>query len=205
MTSCRHSYHKSSPIDNVNSQIQDQQEWPRHTNERTSFQVASSWRPEYDVRSDVAMVYGITPGNISFEERVASWRGRGYRVHFMTGISWGNYEEYFTGKFDGKTHYEDSQRDRDGNIIWHSGKIPYVVPSTTYLDYIKSLVKRAVDAGVSAIHLEEPELWARAGYSDTFKKKWEGFYKTPWVAQHKSPEATFMSSKLKSKIYVDAL
>lgn len=178
------------------------QSWPENTAEKTTFQSAAPWRAEYDTRADVAMVYGIDP---AFEERVTGWRSRGYQVHFMTGISWGRYEDYFTGAFDGQTHYEDSQVDREGNIIWHSGKIPYVVPSPAYLVYIKSLVKRAVDAGVTAIHLEEPELWARAGYSEGFKREWQRFYGTPWVAQHTSPEATYLSAKLKSNLYLNAL
>jgi len=178
------------------------QSWPGHSAEKTTFQSAAPWRAEYDTRADVAMVYGI---DSAFEERVAGWRDRGYKVHFMTGISWGRYEDYFTGVFDGQTHYEDSQVDQEGNIIWHSGKIPYVVPSPPYLTYIKSLVKRAIDAGVSAIHLEEPELWARAGYSEGFKREWQRFYGTPWVAQHTSPEATYLSAKLKSNLYLNAL
>ena len=31
-------------------------------------------------------------------------------------------------------------------------------------------VKRVIDAGVDAIFMEEPEFWARAGYSESFKK-----------------------------------
>ena len=181
------------------------QPFPAHTAEKTTFQSAAPWRAEYDIRADVAMVYGIESGDLTFEEKVESWRSKGYKVHFMTGISWGNYDDYFKGVFDGETHYEDSQVDRDGNVIWHSGDIPYVVPSPAYLTYIKSLVKRAIDAGVSAIHMEEPELWARAGYSEGFKKEWQRFYGTSWVAQHSSPEATYMSSKLKSHLYLNAL
>lgn len=172
--------------------------------EKTLFQSAAPWRADYDIRSDVAIVYGAGSG---FEERVAGWLNKGYKVHFMTGISWGRYQDYFSGVFDGKTHYEDSQVDRHGNILWHGGgtEIPYVVPSPSYITYIKTLVKRAIDAGVSAIHLEEPELWARAGYSEGFKKEWERYYGTPWVAQHTSPDATYQSSKLKSHLYLNAL
>ncbi len=180
------------------------QTWPQHETEKTVFQSAAPWRAEYDIRADVAMVYGVNSG---FEERVAGWRDRGYRVHLMTGISWGTYGDYFSGTFDGKTHYEDSQVDRDSNIVWHGGgrEIPYTVPSPTYLAYIKSLVKRAIDAGVEAIHLEEPEFWARSGYSEGFKSEWKKYYGTPWVAQHTSPDATYQSSKLKSHLYLNAL
>ncbi|RYZ45324.1 MAG: hypothetical protein EOO14_25880, partial [Chitinophagaceae bacterium] len=66
-------------------------------------------------------------------------------------------------------------------------------------------VKRAIDAGVTGIHLEEPEFWARAGYSESFKKEWQQYYGSPWKPQHESPEATYLSSKLKYHLYYRAL
>jgi len=33
----------------------------------------------------------------------------------------------------------------------------------------ESIIKRVIDAGIDAIYLEEPEFWARAGYSESFK------------------------------------
>lgn len=37
--------------------------------EKTSFQIAAPWRPEYDVRSDIAIVYGM---DTIFNESVKS-------------------------------------------------------------------------------------------------------------------------------------
>ena len=54
--------------------------------ERTCFQTASPWKPEIDIKSDVAIVYGV---NESLAERMSGWRQRGYRIHLMTGIAWG--------------------------------------------------------------------------------------------------------------------
>ena len=54
--------------------------------EKTSFQVAAPWNAAYDVRSDIAIVYGM---DSTFAERVKSYRDRGYNVQFMTGIAWG--------------------------------------------------------------------------------------------------------------------
>ncbi|MBS7564097.1 hypothetical protein KHS38_06730 [Mucilaginibacter sp. Bleaf8] len=172
---------------------------------KTSFQSADGWDASYDIRSDVAMVYGINDAGGNFEGRVKSWRDHGYNVQFMTGIAWGQYQDYFTGKFDGKTHWEDSQVQMNGDTIWHGKWVPYVVPSPSYLTYIKSHVKRAIDAGVTAIYLEEPEYWARAGYSESFKKEWAKYYSSAWMPQHESPEATYLSSKLKYHLYYNAL
>jgi len=53
--------------------------------------------------------------------------------------------------------------------------------------------------------MEEPEFWARAGYSDAFKREWEQYYGFPWRPQHESPENTWLSNKLKYELYYRAL
>lgn len=172
--------------------------------EKTSFQVSEPWRPEYDVRSDIAMVYGM---DSTFTERVKGYRQHGYNVQFMTGIAWGNYQDYFTGKWDGKAHEEEEgQVERNGNHIGHGKGIPYIVPTDNYIAYFKTnIIKKVIDAGITAIYLEEPEFWARAGYSEAFKKEWQKYYGFAWMPQHESPEATYLSSKLKYHLYFHAL
>jgi hypothetical protein len=178
------------------------QQTPLPSRERTSFQTADPWKPDYDVRSDIAMVYGVTN---DFEERVKGYRDQGYNVQFMTGIAWGEYQDYFLGKYDGKMHLDEGQKQRNGDTIWHGHYVPYIVPTANYLGYMKSLIKRVIDAGITAIYLEEPEFWARAGYSESFKTEWQKYYGFPWMAQHESPEATYLSSKLKYHLYYNAL
>jgi len=171
--------------------------------DKTCFQTAGPWRPEVDFHSDVAIVYGV---NASFEQRMAGWRQQGYGLHFMTGAAWGDYADYFQGRFDGRTHLQDGQVDQQGDIIWHDkGVVPYIVPSLTFVAYLKSLVKTAMDQGVDAVHLEEPEFWARAGYSEAFKKEWQTYYHEPWQAPHTSADAAWRSSKLKYHLYQRAL
>ena len=175
--------------------------------EKTAFQTSSPWRPEIDVRSDIAIVYGAGDrAGMTFEERVKSWRDRGYQTDFMTGIAWGNYEDYFTGKWDGKNHFGDGQVQRNGDTIWHGRNVPYVVPTPTFIEYIKTaVVKKVIDAGIINIFLEEPEFWARAGYSAPFKAEWQKYYGFPWRAQHESPENTYLSNKLKYQLYFNAI
>lgn len=64
--------------------------------EKTAFQTNSPWKDVTDNRADVAIIYDTNdaPG-MSFEERVESWRSKGYKTHFMTGIAWGSYQEYW--------------------------------------------------------------------------------------------------------------
>lgn len=172
---------------------------------KTVFQVSDAWSPAYDVRADAAIVYGIHDAGGNFKERAKSWKDNGYTIQFMTGIAWGQYKDYFKGQYDGKEHFDEGQKMKNGEIIWHGQDVPYTVPTAGYVDYIKTLVKEAIDAGSTAIYLEEPEFWARAGYSDAFKKEWQKFYNSPWQAQDESPEATYLSSKLKYDLYFNAL
>lgn len=175
--------------------------------EKTTFQTSGQWKPVTDVRSDVAIVYGVNdrPG-MTFEQRVQSWRDRGYTVHFMTGIAWGGYQDYFTGKWDGINHLGEGQVTAQGDTIWHGRLVPYLVPTTSFIKYMNEKhIKRVIDAGIDAIYLEEPEFWARAGYSAAFKTEWQKYYGFPWRAPHESPENTYLSNKLKYQLYYNAL
>ncbi|MDE6402236.1 MAG: hypothetical protein K2K86_00330, partial [Muribaculaceae bacterium] len=180
---------------------------------KTTFQTSREWRPTIDNRADAVMVYGVggNPSDprrrgVSFEDRVKSWRDRGYTVHFMTGIAWGEYQDYFTGDWDGQWHLDEGQVTQRGDTIWHGHMVPYIVPSHNFLNYLKERhIKRVIDAGIDAIFMEEPEFWARSGYSDAFKREWKEYYGTEWRPQHESPEATYMANKLKYHLYYRAL
>ena len=179
---------------------------------KTVFQTSHPWKPSIDNRADAAIVYGVggNPSDkskrVSFEERVKSWQDRGYKTHFMTGIAWGEYQDYFTGKWDGKWHLDEGQVTRQGDTIWHGHLIPYIVPTENFIKYMKEAqIKRVIDAGIDAIYLEEPEFWARAGYSDAFKREWKKYYGFDWRPQHESPENTYLSNKLKYQLYYNAL
>jgi hypothetical protein len=178
--------------------------------EKTVFQTSNPWKPVTDVRSDVAIVYSVKEhhgkGSMTFEQRVQSWRDKGYKTHFMTGIAWGEYQDYFTGKWDGQWHLDEGQVTQKGDTLWHGRLVPYIVPSMNFIKYMKEVViKRAIDAGIDAIFLEEPEFWARSGYSTAFKKEWKEYYGFDWRPQHESPENTYLSNKLKYHLYYRAL
>ena len=182
------------------------------SNDKTTFQTSRAWNPYIDNRGDEVIVYG-TGGNPSdpeghtpFEERIFSWQERGYATAFMTGIAWGGYKDYFSGQWDGKWHMDEGQRKMTGDTLWHGPMVPYIVPTLNYLEYFKETqIKRAIDAGIDEIFLEEPEFWAAGGYSESFRHEWQEYYGRPWQAQDESPEATYLSSKLKYHLYYRAL
>lgn len=168
----------------------------------TCFQTAAPYAPEIDIGSDVAIVYGV---GADFRERVDQWRAKGYAVSMMTGISWGNYGEYYETPDGFKK--EEVQTTKTGRLLMHghSTTVGYNVPTDTYVEFIKRYVEPAVDAGVDAVFMEEPEFWAEAGWSEAFKSEWERFYGEPWQPPDSSVDAQYRASKLKYEMYFRAL
>ena len=112
-----------------------------------------------------------------------------------------------TASFDGQNHWDQAQTQADGKPILHGGNrdIPYISPGENYGKYLTGGVKRALDAGAQAIHLEEPEFWARAGWEENFKREWKAYYQEDWQAPNSSPDAQYRASKLKYYLYRRAL
>ncbi len=170
--------------------------------ERTCFQTSKPWSPRTDLRSDVAIVYGI---DTNLPSRIESWREHGYRIHVMTGAAWGEYQDYFYGRFDGINHEDEAQTDRNGNKIGHGGDVYYMCPGTNYGKFLCVGIQRALDAGAEAIHLEEPEFWDRAGYEEGFKREWKNYYGEDWQPPDSSVDARWRTGKLKYFLYRRAL
>lgn len=170
--------------------------------ERTCFQTAEAWSGFGNLRSDVAIVYGIDP---QLPNRLQTWRERGYRLHVMTGVSWGNYQDYLYGRFDGINHEDEAQTERNGQKISHGGDVYYMSPGTNFGKFLCVGVQRALDAGAEAIHLEEPEFWVRGGYSEGFQREWRAYYDEAWQPPHDSVDAQWRASKLKYFLYRRAL
>lgn len=176
----------------------------RRADERLSFQTHGPWSPRVQLDADVAMVYGI---DASLPERMETWRRRGYRIQVMTGVSWGQYQDYLDGRYDGKKHEDEAQTDKAGHPLRHgnSRDIFYMSPGEAYGNYLAAGVRRALDAGAEAIHLEEPEFWARAGWEPNFRREWKAYYGEEWQPPDSSPDAQYRASKLKYYLYRRAL
>ncbi len=176
----------------------------RRADQRLTFQSGDPWTPRINLNADAAMVYGI---GLKLPGLVTSWRDHGYTVDLMTGVAWGGYQDYLDGKFDGTDHWDQAQTDVDGQHIIHGGNpmVPYMSPGEDYGRYLSVGVKRALDQGVEAVYLEEPEFWARSGWSGDFKRQWQAYYGEPWQAPDSSPDAQYRASKLKYYLYRRAL
>ncbi len=168
--------------------------------ELTGFQDPRPYTPVYDLRNDFVMVYGIHASRIP---ALQSWVAQGYVPHLMTGIAWGDYQDF--KDISGRDIMSLAQMDAKGKEKLHGPRIPYVVPSIEFADYLTAKLKPLIDAGVLAIHLEEPEFWADTGFSPAFAREWQLYYHEPYVRADSSPDAQYKASRLKYYLYGRAL
>ncbi len=170
--------------------------------ERTGYQESRPFAPSIDLGCDFVMVYGTDE---TMPDRIRQYADAGYQVHLMTGIAWGNYQDYLDGAWDGNSHWDEAQRERDGREVIHGPKVPYISPSISFADYLTQRLKKAVDCGVQAIHLEEPEFWDRSGYSQAFRREYELRYREPFHPQHTDADAHWRCARLKAELYARTL
>ena len=132
-----------------------------------------------------------------------TWRQHGYRTQVMTGVSWGHYEDYLHGRWDGTDHTDERQTDKDGKPLQHGWAAMCGTCRRVHSTADTSCdgVKRALDAGTEALYLEEPEFWVRGGYEPSFRREWKAYYGEDWRPPHESADAQYRSSKLKYYLY----
>lgn len=94
---------------------------------------------------------------------------------------------------------------RSDVVIVYGPNMPYIVPTMNFLHYLKEKhVKRVIDAGIDDLFFEEPEFWARGGYSEAFKREWERYFLTDpiedravdWEDYRRNYQATFVAQLL---------
>jgi hypothetical protein len=175
---------------------------PKQNQERTVFQTGSTYQDRINLRADVAIVYGIDK---TMPDRVKAWRNRGYKVHLMTGVAWGEYQDYYYGRWDGINHEDEAQTRKNGEKVGHGRDVYYMSPGANYGKYLAEGVRRALEVGVEAVHLEEPEFWEFGGYGGGFKREWKDYYKEDWQDPLTSPDARWRAAKLMYFLYLRAL
>ena len=174
----------------------------KNTEELTGYQDIRPLKPSVDLMCDFVMVYGTDD---TMPQRVKEFADAGYVVHLMTGIAWGSYQDYLDGKWDGRTHWDEAQMNRNGEQVDHGPTVPYMVPTVSFSDYLTERLRIAVDSGVAAIHLEEPEFWDYSGYSKAFQREYELRYHEPFLPQHESLDGHYRCARLKAELYARAL
>ena len=103
-----------------------------------------------------------------------------------------------------ESNYDDIQKDSGGNYIVHTANQAwYMVPSLDWIEYAwEEILKPVIETyHPQTIALEEPEMWIRSGYSETFKEEWEAFYGEKWQAPSSSAAANLKANLLKTYLF----
>ena len=172
---------------------------------RTTYQQVGGYDPRYDLKTDAVMIYGVSDAAIA---GYPEWEEKsGSVAQVMTGVAWGDYQDFLSGRWDGVDHDDDAQRSASGEKVLHGGSpdVPYLNPSIAFCDYFIERLKKVVDAGIETIYLEEPEFWAFSGYGDSFKREWSIYYGEDWVRPDSSCGALYKANRLKAHLYRRAL
>ena len=164
----------------------------------TGYQNGNHFSPYVDLGNDFVMVYAFCRDEALYN-LINEYKEKGYVIHLMVGSAWGDFRDYY--KFPGEegNKMDESQIMRNGEHVRES--VPYMVPTVEFSDYLTERLKVAVDAGVEAIHLEEPEFWDKSGYSEGFKREYEVYYDEKWTPPHENLEVRYKASKLKAYLY----
>ena len=150
----------------------------------TSFQTPTGYMPENDIRTDAVIVYSAG------KDQIATWKQKGYSIQTMYGFRTG--DDYI------KDHKDEGQTAADGTILTCGPGSYYMVPTQSRIDAAIAFYREAIKNGTQLAVPEEPEFFARAGYSESFKREWQDYYKEPWVDPTSSIEARYKSERLKA-------
>ncbi len=160
----------------------------------TTFQTSTMYSELYGIHSDSVMVYSTNYKNF------ADWYKPGtYVVDMMIAINRAT-----------KTYVEQLKRQDDiqmnssGEYLEHpAGGSYYMVPTERWIEYVwDEMLKPVIIAcHPQTIALEEPEMWASAGYSKSFKQEWEAYYDEEWQDPTSSAENMLKANLLKTYLF----
>ena len=159
------------------------EDWERRTEAYTFYQTGSYYNPQTDCPTDGVKVciFGTDEGNRSLVKSfMDSPLPKPIEADFSAAQDVGSL--FITGKFDGKTHYDTVIKKMDGSD-WQFGLLPglpYILPTKEWNDYIVSKLLVGIDAGASAVTIQELGVFGDTGYEDAFRREWKEYYGTEW-------------------------
>jgi len=167
---------------------------------KTVFQTNVAYDPRVAIAVDAVIVHRHAA---EARELIDSWQQAGFQVGrmFFADSDAGN--RYWTGKWDGREHPGDVERDRDGRVVKCAGVRPYMLPTEGWIRFLEENTIRSLDAGAAAILPEEPLAHVYTGYESAFRPIWQRRYGIPWRGQHEDAEARWLTAQLKNELYVE--
>lgn len=161
---------------------------PRPTRPMTAFQTGGPYDPTLAPPTDAVLVFS------SSRDAIAGWMEAGYTVYTMGGFRDG--PEY------AKAHPDEVQTVRSGQPMVIENVSYYMVPTAERNRRSAAYYIEGVQNGASGVCPEEPEMFARSGYSDAFKKEWQAAYGTPWTPPDADIGSRYRAEQLKARLTV---
>ena len=167
---------------------------------KTFFQTDVFYSPKIAVQTDAVVVHRHINDPVTLIPSMKSWQDKYSCVGrmFFANSDGGNI--YFSGKWDNISHIDDIETDAATNKLM--GSRPYIVPTKNWISYLEEMTLTSLYAGATVIMPEEPLAHAYTGYSKSFKKSWEEYYKFPWIAENSSPLGRYLTGKLKAEQFL---
>ena len=170
---------------------------------KTVFQVNNFYDPRLAIYSDGVIIHRHGDNLETMAKAIKSWNNEIPCVGRMFFADSDAANVYWSGKWDGIPHPEVREMDAASNIVMCSGVRPYMVPTKGWTKYLEEQTEIALKGGAVAILPEEPLAHAHSGYSKSFKKLWEEYYKFPWQAENSSDIARYLTAQLQGKLYLN--
>jgi len=171
-------------------------------NAKTIFQTAEYYDPKLGIAADGVIVHRHCDVASILTPSIKSWTDEDVAVGVMFFADSDGANEYWTGKWDGTPHPDDREFNEKGDVVMCEHR-PYMVPTKGWTEHLKEKVNISLECGAMAIMPEEPLAHTYSGYSESFKKLWEGHYGFPWQAQSSSALAQFLTAELKAILYLN--
>lgn len=158
---------------------------------------------EYDPRLDLKVdSLAVAKAGARWEEldrAVQSWSSAGITTYRYLPITTDPGSFFTSGMADGIPHLSDVAMGAAGSPVTSRDR-PVLLPTASWIAYLKENIRHAIDAGAEGIWAAEPGLPAQGGYSLTFKSAWADLFQSPWEAPHASPAAFFRGSRLRADL-----
>lgn len=155
----------------------------------TTCQQGGYYSGEHRMPLDSIMVYINHEDNLN---TLQSWAASGMRVDTM-----------FAAFRDGDQYFEDyPERYPDEVQTRKDGTLGGTLMTQNYVEYKWEIIRKACEAGVGAIVIEEPSVRKFIGYSNAFKAEWEAYYGEEWQDPESSAQNRYKRHKLISYMMV---
>jgi hypothetical protein len=170
---------------------------------KTWFQTNSPYDPRIAIATDAVVVHRHGEPLEPLKQAIGSWKAKGFVVGRMFFSDSDATLDYWKGKWDGKPHDDEVEKDSAGKPVLCAGFRPYMLPTEGWMRYLEETARMSIEAGADAILPEEPLAHSFTGYEAAFKPLFEKRFGIPWKPESASPEAHFLTCQLKAELYLE--